>query len=140
MSKRNKSGKGQVSGGSHASSSVEPGELVEQKSSLDRLTLENQELRERLQPYLDVAEKAERDAEAWIALVKDDEANLRAEYRRQEDQKAQDILNTAQERAEQLVREAAANAELRRLTCIIREAAVEWFWGGEIAAKMVATA
>jgi hypothetical protein len=26
----------------------------------------------------------------------------------------------------------------RRLACIIREAAEEWFWGGEITAKMLA--
>jgi hypothetical protein len=26
------------------------------------------------------------------------------------------------------------------LTCIIREAAEEWFWGGEIAAKMLVAA
>jgi hypothetical protein len=26
------------------------------------------------------------------------------------------------------------------LTCIIREAAVEWLWGGEIAAKILAAA
>jgi len=77
-------------------------ELPALRAAKERLEGENAELRAKLQPYLDVIGKAEKDAEDWIQLIKQDESTIREESRRQLDTEMDRLRVTAHEEAEKL--------------------------------------
>ena len=81
-------------------------ELLLLRTEKERLEGENADLRARLQPYLDVIGKAEKEAEDWIQLIKQDESKIREESRRQLETEIDRNRITAQEEAEKLLSDA----------------------------------
>jgi hypothetical protein len=81
-------------------------ELSQLRSAKEHLESENIELHARLQPYLDVIGKAERDAEEWVQLIKQDEASIRESSRRQQEIEIELLRTTAKQEADKLCADA----------------------------------
>lgn len=77
-------------------------EYQEITKAKELLESENAELRAKLQPYLDVVGKAEKEAEEWVQLVKQDEARIRQEAKREQELEIERLLGTAREDAERI--------------------------------------
>ena len=76
------------------------------KRAKELLESQNAELHAKLQPYLDIVGKAEKEAEEWVQLVKQDEARIREEARREQELEIERLLNTAREDADRIRSEA----------------------------------
>lgn len=85
-------------------------ELPALRAAKERLEGENAELRSKLQPYLDVIGKAEKDAEEWVQLIKQDESTIREKSRRELEADMDRLRVTTQVEAERLRSEAQTEA------------------------------